>query len=345
MLAGYDCPFQTVDPALELQYPWSHEQIDQILSKSDTIIIRDHHGGFQNSVSLVTYINDKAVREKRIVHLHTGVLHYLLHSRMDVKTFLLQYPGLYFYDNWCLGFYKTSYLLLSMKKPIAPNFKNFVISFNGTMHVSRQLLVSALFKRQWFNTNYSTKNFVYTANNLYENLNDLVGNKINFYKNFFSFDDIFAQAIYTHQYNRYHHDFNFLNLQSRISESFVHLVSDTLATDHSALSEKFLYSVINKGLYVCYSGDRATRWSEQIFGFKPYKNIFDYGFDEIADPVDRLLEILSMLDKFSNLSSLDWHDLYLLEQDNIEYNYENFFSKKFVEHYKSAAENLIQQGN
>ena len=39
---------------------------------------------------------------------------------------------------------------------------------------------------------------------------------------------------------------------------------------------------------------------------------------------------MSMVSKFSNLSIADWHDLYLIEQDTIEYNYEHYFSGNYL---------------
>ena len=45
----------------------------------------------------------------------------------------------------------------------------------------------------------------------------------------------------------------------------------------------------------------------------------------------------SMLSKFEKLSKLDWHDLYLLEQETIEYNYDWFMSKKYLEKLKTHA--------
>lgn len=43
---------------------------------------------------------------------------------------------------------------------------------------------------------------------------------------------------------------------------------------------------------------------------------------------------MSMISKFSVLSTNDWGDLYLLEQDTIEYNYDHYFSGGYLEHLK-----------
>jgi hypothetical protein len=58
--------------------------------------------------------------------------------------------------------------------------------------------------------------------------------------------------------------------------------------------------------------------------------LFDYRFDAIQNPVERLVELMTMISKFSVLSSDDWKDLYLLEQDTIEYNYDHYFSKDYL---------------
>ena len=59
--------------------------------------------------------------------------------------------------------------------------------------------------------------------------------------------------------------------------------------------------------------------------------------DQIKNPVIRLVDLLSMLTKFEKLSKLDWHDLYLLEQDTLEYNYDWYRSRKYLEQLKLTA--------
>ena len=61
-----------------------------------------------------------------------------------------------------------------------------------------------------------------------------------------------------------------------------------------------------------------------------YNKLFDYRFDTIQNPVERLIELITMILKFSVLSASDWNDLYLIEQDTIEYNYDHYFSGKYL---------------
>ena len=96
------------------------------------------------------------------------------------------------------------------------------------------------------------------------------------------------------------------------------------------VTEKFLYSVITRGLFLAYAQPGWHDHVEKYYGFKRYTKLFDYHFDSIQNPVERLVELMTMISKFSVLSSDDWKDLYLLEQDSIEYNYNHYFSGNYL---------------
>ena len=112
----------------------------------------------------------------------------------------------------------------------------------------------------------------------------------------------------------------------------MHVVSETMATSHHPfITEKFLYSVVTRGLFVAWAQPRWHEHLETYYGFKLYKNLFDYEFDKIHNPIKRLVALMSMLAKFSKLTRFEWHDLYLLEMDAIEYNYQHYFSRQYLE--------------
>ena len=73
---------------------------------------------------------------------------------------------------------------------------------------------------------------------------------------------------------------------------------------------------------------------EKYYGFRLYTNLFDYRFDSITNPVERLVELMTMIGKFSKLTTDEWHDLYLLEQENVEFNYNHYFSKNYLKSLK-----------
>jgi hypothetical protein len=129
----------------------------------------------------------------------------------------------------------------------------------------------------------------------------------------------------------YNHRYNIDNLENKLTESFLHIVSETMATSYYPfVTEKFLYSIVTRGLFLAYAQPGWHDHVEKYYGFKRYTKLFDYRFDAIQNPVERLIELMSMISKFSMLSITDWTDLYLLEQETIEYNYNHFFSGDYL---------------
>jgi hypothetical protein len=221
---------------------------------------------------------------------------------------------------------------------LAQDFKNLLCSFNGSDHIGRKLLLSTLHRWGWFNKDYSTKNIVYSADQIHGHLQELVGDKANFYSKFILDHNAneYHQSIVTVNYDKHDHLSNIQNLESRLTESFLHLVSETLPTSYYPfVTEKFLYSVVTRGLFLAYAQPGWHAHLEAYFGFKNYTKLFDYQFDNIQNPVERLIELMSMISKFSMLTLDDWRDLYLLEQDTIEYNYDHYFSQNYLKYLAS----------
>jgi hypothetical protein len=213
-------------------------------------------------------------------------------------------------------------------------YKNFMCAFNGTGHVSRKMLVAIMERFHWYDPKFSSKNFTFTPDVLDGHLHDFVGDQISLYRKFFisnSSEDFFNHV------NGFGHDkFKIVqtvkNLEDKITQSFLHLVSESMATSYSPfITEKFLYSVITRGLFLTWGQPGWHVQLEKNYGFRLYQNLFDYSFDSVVNPVDRLLSLISMISKFSVLTPHEWHDLYLLEQDNIEYNYDHYFSGRYLD--------------
>lgn len=210
------------------------------------------------------------------------------------------------------------------------NISNFLCSFNGTPHVGRKLLVSAIKKFGWFDPAFCSKNFAYDSLTIDGHIADYENNSI--YNKFFINSEEFNQAIYTFGHNRFDHAKNIYNLENQLSNSFLHLVSETMATSYYPfVTEKFLYSIVTRGLFLAYA---QPGWHDHVtyyYGFRKYDRIFDYRFDSIQNPVERLIELMSMIAKFSVLNADDWQDLYEMEIDTIEYNYDHYFSGRYLD--------------
>lgn len=211
-------------------------------------------------------------------------------------------------------------------------FTNFLCSFNGTPHVGRKLLVAVLEKFGLFDARYSSKNFTFTEDIISGHVMDYMGDKAGFYNKFFMPNDkTFGETIYSFGHERHNHGKNIYTLEKQLTDSFVHLISDTMSTSYYPFyGEKFLYSVVTRGLFVSFAHPNWHKNLERHYGFKKYNNIFNYNFDSVVNPIERLLELVTMISKFNKLSSDDWRDLYLLETDNIEYNYDHYFSGDYL---------------
>jgi hypothetical protein len=221
------------------------------------------------------------------------------------------------------------------------DYKNFVCSFNGSDHVGRRFLTSVLNKFAYFNKNYCSKNFKHTGNEISDSISNNVSNT-EFYSKFFDCTDEFNQQVYSFGHVRFDHSTNICNLENKLTQSFLHIVSETLATSHCPfVTEKFLYSIVTRGLFLAYAQPGWHAYIEKYYGFKLYTRLFNYHFDSIVNPIERLVELMTMISKFSKLTPHEWHDLYLLESDTIEYNYNHYFSKSYLECIKKTHENQL----
>ena len=221
--------------------------------------------------------------------------------------------------------------------------KNFLCSFNGGVHVSRKFLTAVLHKFGYFNSDYCSKNHIYTLEELDGHILDYNEIDDRFYRKFFIFDDCekFFQKIYSFGHVRYDHKNNIYNLENKLTESFVHLVSETMGTScYPFVTEKFLYSIVTRGLFLSYAQPGWHKQIEKYYGFKLYTKLFDYSFDLIDNPVKRLVELITMISKFSKLSYDDLYDIYLIELDTINYNYDHYFSGRYLEHLKQYGTNI-----
>lgn len=213
------------------------------------------------------------------------------------------------------------------------DYKNFVCSFNGSAHVSRILLVAILKRFNYFESEYCSKNFKFTTDVIDGHVSDYFYMPNCHYRKFFIANDSddFFDTIYSFGHVRFDHKNNIYNLEEKLANSFLHIVSESMATSYwPFVTEKFLYSVITRGLFLAYAHPGWHEHLEKCYGFKRYTKLFDYRFDSIQNPVERLVELMSMISKFSVLSFDDWRDLYLLEQDTIEYNYNHYFSGDYL---------------
>jgi len=306
-------------------WPYTNIFILKSLPKKLTLI--DHLGGFdENNHNLVLSTLDELAQKINVV--------LLVHSQyIFLDDVIKKYKNLSLVFNVNLQ-NEINFLNLS-RYNIHPgiDYKNFICSFNGSGHISRLLLVSILQKFRYFDPEYCSKNFSFTSEILDDHISYHINTQNRFYRKFFITGDTeeFFQKIHSFGHVRFDHAQNIYNLENKLTQSFIHLVSETIATSYQPfVTEKFLYSVVTRGLFLSYAQPGWHDHVEKYYGFKKYTKLFDYQFDTIQNPVERLIELMCMISKFSTLSTHDWHDLYLIEQDTVEYNYDHYFSGDYL---------------
>ena len=261
-------------------------------------------------------------------------------------TVLTSYPNIPHenrYPNLTLKFkFFQGYDQLYDYKPTQElKIQNFVCSFNGGEHVSRKFLLASLHTRGWYHTNTVSKCFTWPKQQLLRQVEEYVGDKYNYYQHFFvnqHSNDFFASTNPIGSYIAENPKLKFASfvaesvqeLETPITSSFVHIVSETLGTSYFPfVTEKFMYSVAMGGLFLAYAQPGWHQHLAQVWGFRLYNQLFDYSFDLEPNPVIRVIKLLDMLSRFEHLSTHDWHDLYLLESDTIKYNQDHYFSRDF----------------
>lgn len=319
---------------LLIDFPY--DRLSDPANLPDWFVLFDHLGGFDANLdnklleNLQQYCSQN---DKKFLIYH----HVFLEPSIRAK-----------YPNLDLRFQLSSYRVLW--KPFSSyqmhpdlDYKNFLCSFNHAPHVGRKLLVSILERFGWFDPAVMSKHFVCSKEEIDGHLQELTGDRSRFYRKFFLHDES-QQFLHTvHRFedqwnvepDSYHklqdHAVNIHSLDHVLTSCFVHVVAETMATSYYPfVTEKFLYSVVTRGLFVSYAQPGWHQHLEKYYGFRRYQKIFDYSFDSIRDPVERLVALMCMLSKFSRLSRQDWSDLYLMELDTIEFNYDHYHSGNYL---------------
>jgi hypothetical protein len=312
---------------MSLIFEYPYDNIDEVIStinNGGSVLLGDHLNGFDcnNKNRILTILNEKIQKRAEIKHIQ------ILED--NVKN---NYSNL----NITFEFKEQKKVcwepLSRYKQHPKVHYKNFICSFNGSEHVSRKLLVSILEKFKYYNLEYCSKNFSYSTDIIDGHITKFVSDRDTLYRKFFisNSSENFFQSINSFGHVRFKHDKNIYNLEHKLTQSFLHIVSETMATSYVPfVTEKFLYSIVTRGLFLSYAQPGWHDHIEKYYGFKLYTKLFDYRFDTIQNPVERLVELMTMISKFSHLTPHEWHDLYLIEQDTIEYNYDHYFSSNYL---------------
>ncbi len=303
------------------------------------LVIADHKGGFDKNFynPILAKLNNYAASQGFQYTIYTWEYY-----TPNIKAL---YPNIKFVMSMELFRAHNSLVKLNAYKQTKDLcFEKFLCTFNGAGQPGRIILLSALNKLGMFDADTCGKNFIIHPGQVDGVLDELLTERGRFYRKFFvdTESDFGNLIVKFGNYGEWSDKFNWENIHTStsdvISRCFVNLVSESAATSYYPfVTEKFLLSVISRGLFVAYAQPGYHKHLDDLYGFKPYTALFDYSFDDITNPVERLIGVLTMLSKFQNLKTYDWHDLYQLEIDTINYNYDHYFSGNYIKNIEKYA--------
>ena len=313
-----------------IHYPY--RELDDLNLLPRELVIADHKGGFDKNFynPILAKLNKYAVEHGFQFTIYTWEYYTPEIKALYTNLKFVMSMELFHAHNGL-----TKFIDYTQCKDLC--FEKFLCTFNGTGQPSRILLVSALNKLGMFDVDTCGKNFTIEPGQVDGVIDVHVPDQHRFYRKFFvdTETDFNNLIVKFGSYGEWTDKFNWTNIYPAtndvIARCFVNLVSESAATSYYPfVTEKFLLSVISRGLFVAYAQPGYHTHLDNLYGFKPYAKLFDYSFDSITNPVDRLINLLSMLSKFQNLKTYDWHDLHQLEIDTINYNYDHYFSGDYL---------------
>lgn len=195
---------------------------------------------------------------------------------------------------------------LYAKEPPPKQAKHFLCSFNRSFHRSRYLLVNRLKEENWFDTNYCSCGFAEDVKIGFDEPNNWLSVNKEVQRNYAALNPI-------------------------IQDCFVQIVGETVGESYVPFpTEKCMYPIANKTLWVAYAQPGWYAWVEKHWGFQKF-DCFDYSFDSVLDPQKRLDTLIEMLRPFQHR---DWAAIYKQQQHTLDYNFELLKSRTFIKNLR-----------
>ena len=115
-------------------------------------------------------------------------------------------------------------------------------------------------------------------------------------------------------------------------ESFVHVVTETCFWDTKKhLTEKIFKPIVLKQPFLLLGCTNNLSYLKN-YGFKTFNRWWDESYDSCNDPIQRIKMVVNILEDLNKLSNSELEDLLKEMEDTLEYNYNLFFSKQFIDH-------------
>lgn len=124
-------------------------------------------------------------------------------------------------------------------------------------------------------------------------------------------------------------------------ESFLHVVTETCFWEKKEhLTEKIFKPIVARQPFLLLGCANNLSYLRS-YGFKTFDRWWDESYDTIEDPLQRLAAVVKIIKKICSYSDSELEKLLTEMSDVLNYNYEKFYSKEFInEVWKELTTNL-----
>ena len=128
---------------------------------------------------------------------------------------------------------------------------------------------------------------------------------------------------------------------SALMESFLHVVTETCYWDEKThLTEKIFKPIVARQPFVLLGCANNLKYLRS-YGFKTFDAWWDESYDSITNPIERLQAVVKIINDICTMSSDDLTAMLRAMQHVLDYNYNRFYSKEFIDYcWNELTENL-----
>jgi hypothetical protein len=130
---------------------------------------------------------------------------------------------------------------------------------------------------------------------------------------------------------------------NELMTSFLHVVTETCYWDNKThLTEKIFKPIVARQPFVLLGCVNNLKYLRS-YGFKTFDAWWDESYDSIADPIERLQAVVKIINDICAMSNEDLTAMLRAMQHVLDYNYNRFYSKEFIDYcWNELTENLEQ---
>jgi hypothetical protein len=128
---------------------------------------------------------------------------------------------------------------------------------------------------------------------------------------------------------------------AELMESFLHIVTETCYWDEKThLTEKIFKPIVARQPFVLLGCVNNLKYLRS-YGFKTFNAWWDESYDNIEDPIERLQAVVKIINEICTMSNEDLTAMLRAMQHVLDYNYNRFYSKEFIDYcWDELTENL-----